>query len=88
MFSLLETEQHGAEGLWSAALGKYCTKRETSEAVFSYGQTAKKACVGLARRRAVNLRGMARVTSQEAVDVQTSSEALVDLISHTSRLAG
>lgn len=71
----------------STALQMYCTKRETSEAVFSYGQTAKKVCVGLARRREVNLRGMARVTSQEAEDVQTS-EALVDHISHTSRLAG
>lgn len=78
----------GQQPWGSTALQMYCTKRETSEAVFSYGQTAKKACVGLARKRAVNLRGMARVTSQEAVDVQTSSEALVDLISHTSRLAG
>lgn len=66
----------------------YRTKRETSEVVFSYGQTAKKVCVGLARRREANLRGMARVNSQEAVDVQTSSEALVDHIFHTSRLAG
>lgn len=78
----------GQQPWGSTALQMYCTKRETSEAVFSYGQTAKKVCVGLARRREVNLRGMARVTSQEAVDVQTSSEALVDHIFHTSRLAG
>lgn len=43
------------------------------EVVSRYGQTAKKVCVGLARRkREASLRGTARVNSQEAMGVQTS----------------
>lgn len=46
------------------------------EVVSRYGQTAKKVRVGLARRkREASLRGTARVNSQEAMGVQTSSEA-------------
>lgn len=53
--------------------------------VSSYGQTAKKVCVGLAgRKREASL----RVNSQEAMGVRTSSEAPVDCIFHTSMLAG
>lgn len=78
----------GQQPWGSTALQMYCTKQEASEVVFSYGETTNKVCVGLARRREANPRGMARVNSQKAVHVQTSSEALVDHIFHTSRLTG
>lgn len=71
VFSLLESEQHGAEGLWPTALGEHCPvavlhEEETSEVVSSHGQTSKKVCVCLAGKKTeASLRGMARESTSQ-----------------------